>query len=98
MKEQSNEMPIRIHDLGDGRSHFNYNITESVDEDGNALFKYDQVVVSNPATRDKIVVSLIREKFTLDDEIAMLRQKEQKPVEFQEYFDFVESRKVIADE
>ena len=98
MKEQSNEMPLRIHDLGDGKSHFNHNVVEGVDEDGNILFTYDQVAVNNPVTRDGIVVSLIREQYSMNDEVAILRQKDINLERFETYFDFVESCKLIADE
>lgn len=36
---------------------------------------------------------LIRRKYTVSDELAILRQKEEKPNEYKEYFDFVEDIK-----
>lgn len=39
------------------------------------------------------IVSAIRQKYSVDDELAILRQRDSKPEEFQEYFDFVESVK-----
>lgn len=36
---------------------------------------------------------LIRRKYTVSDELAILRQKDEKPNEYQEYFDFVEEIK-----
>ena len=39
------------------------------------------------------VVSRIREKYSVDDEIAILRQRETKPKEFAEYNAFVEQIK-----
>ena len=39
------------------------------------------------------IVSAIREKYSVDDELAILRQRDSKPEEFKEYFDFVESVK-----
>lgn len=42
------------------------------------------------------IVELIRERYTQDDEIAILRQRDSKPEEFAEYNAFVESVKVIA--
>ena len=49
-------------------------------------------------TKNKIV-SLIREKYSIDDEMAILRQKDTKPNEFQVYNEFVEEckRKVKED-
>ncbi len=39
------------------------------------------------------VINRIRERYSLDDEIAILRQKDTKPFEFQAYNDFVEKIK-----
>jgi len=36
------------------------------------------------------LIPLIRERYSMDDEIAIQRQKETKPEEFQAYFDYVE--------
>lgn len=36
------------------------------------------------------VVSLIREKYSLDEELAIQRQRDTKPDEFQEYFEYCE--------
>jgi len=36
------------------------------------------------------LIPLIRERYSMDDEIAIQRQKETKPVEFQAYFEYVE--------
>ena len=37
-----------------------------------------------------LIEKKIREKYTINNELAILRQKENKPLEFQEYFDYVE--------
>lgn len=42
------------------------------------------------------VISAIREKYSVDDEIAILRQRDTKPEEFLEYFSFVEGVKTAA--
>jgi len=36
------------------------------------------------------LIPLIRKRYSMDDEIAIQRQKETKPVEFQAYFDYIE--------
>lgn len=36
------------------------------------------------------VVNRIRERYSVDDELAILRQRDTKPYEFAEYNDFVE--------
>lgn len=39
------------------------------------------------------VVNRIRERYSLDDELAILRQRDTKPVEFEAYNSFVEKIK-----
>jgi hypothetical protein len=36
------------------------------------------------------LIPLIRKRYSIDDEIAIQRQKETKPEQFQAYFDYVE--------
>jgi hypothetical protein len=45
-----------------------------------------------PTYKEKIIQK-IRTKYSVDDELAILRQRESKPEEFKEYFDFVENIK-----
>ena len=42
------------------------------------------------------VVNRIREKYSIDDELAILRQRDSKPEEFAEYNAFVEQCKAEA--
>lgn len=45
-----------------------------------------------------IVEQSVREKYTVDDELSIQRQRDTKPEEFKEYNDFVESCKTKAKE
>ena len=47
---------------------------------------------------DQLVSDLIRERYTIDQEIAINRQRDTKLEEFQEYFDFCEECKQIVRE
>lgn len=47
------------------------------------------------ASREEIISSVIAAKYSIDDQIALLRQKDSKPEEYQAFFDFAE--KVKAD-
>lgn len=47
---------------------------------------------------EELVVQLIREKYTLDDELAIQRQKETKPDEWEAYFAYCEECKAKAKE
>ncbi len=45
---------------------------------------------------EELVVSLIREKYSLDEELSLQRQRDQKPEEFKVYFDYCEECKQKA--
>ena len=47
---------------------------------------------------DQLVSDLIRERYTVDQELAINRQRDTKPEEFQSYFDFCEQCKIKAHE
>ena len=42
------------------------------------------------------IIELLRQKYTLDDELSILRQRDTKPEEFNEYNAFVEKCKATA--
>lgn len=46
--------------------------------------------------RAVIIEKLIRRKYSLSDELAIQRQRDTKPEEFKEYFDYVETCKIEA--
>ena len=50
-----------------------------------------------PTYKEKII-NAIRETYSIDDEIAILRQRESKPEEFEAYFNFVEEIKANVKE
>ena len=47
-------------------------------------------------TYEEKVVELIRERYSIDDEIAILRQKDTKQEEYQAWYDFCEACKAQA--
>ena len=47
----------------------------------------------DPIRYEQRVVSRIRERYSVDDELAILRQRDAKPLEFAEYNSFVEQIK-----
>lgn len=51
-----------------------------------------------PIDYEQLVVSKIREKYTIDQELAILRQRDVKPTEFEEYNTYVEQCKTEAKE
>lgn len=52
--------------------------------------------INYEADYNQKVVELIREKYSIDDELAIHRQRETKPNEFNEYFNYCEGCKLRA--
>ena len=66
MKAQSNIRPNTIQDLGNNTYYFNYNV-----ELVNNMWMYDSILLKMPINRCTIISELIREKYSLDDELAL---------------------------
>lgn len=74
-----------------------YNIIEvEATEDREAGFEFDTLIVAK-AEKGAIVSALIRERYTVDDELAIQRQRDTKPDEFAEYNNFAEACKAEAN-
>ena len=79
----------------DGRRIFNPSV-EQVLADGWIPYEPEVVEPSAEERYKDRIISLIRERYSTDDEIAILRQRDSKVEEFNEYNQFVESCKAIA--
>ena len=49
-------------------------------------------------SRDEMIGLVIGSKYSINDQIAILRQKDTKPEEYQEFFDFAEQVKAEVKE
>lgn len=87
------EKPEPILKLKD-KHHIYYNIEPHVTEDYEG-FQADMIEVKY-VDYDSIVNELIRIKYTASNEFAIQRQKEEKPEQFDEYFNYCEQCKQIA--
>ena len=96
MRTNSDVRPKQIYPLGDGTYHFNYNIEElfAENEEGEEIksFVCDTIHVRD-ISYDNLVSKMIAEKYSIDKELALHRQREVKTEEFQEYFDYCEECK-----
>jgi len=102
MKSNSNLKPLVLLPLGDGTYHFNYNITKTfVDVEGSTKkgenYDYDTLHVTN-ASYSGIVSAMIAEKYSVNDELALHRQREEKVSDFAAYHAYCEACKVIIRE
>lgn len=83
--------PNKIEALGHGKYYVNFDITQT--EDG---YECEQYKIACTPTYPIVVETLIRENYTISDELALLRQKETKPSEYEEYNTYCESCKAKA--
>ena len=68
-------------------SDFNDDLTFSIEKYNARKQKQDNDEYENK------VVALIRQKYNVNQELAILRQRDTKPIEYQEYYDYVEQCK-----
>ena len=79
----------------------NFNVVEETtkDSDGNDIIQYKAEYILVPALdKETIVNELVRRKYTLSEELALLRQRDSKAGEFTEYNTFAEECKDLANE
>ena len=68
-------------------SDFNNDLTFNVEK-----YNARKQALANEEYENKIV-ALIRKKYNINQELAILRQRDAKPLEYQEYYDYVEQCK-----
>ena len=80
-KQVFNERPETVLDLGTGNSNVCLNITEvdipEMGPDGlidTIKYQADVIRIENPATRDRIISAIIKDRFTTDFREAALRK------------------------
>lgn len=64
-------------------------------EDFDEITKEEYDVIMHPAYAE-LVEDIIRTKYSVSDELAIQRQRDTKPEEFEEYFAFCEESKKVA--
>lgn len=95
-KSFSSVRPSRVERYDQSHFLLSFNIEEVNKNDENG-FEYDTVLVTE-VSKPAIVEALIRQRYSLNDELALLRQRTSKKTEFAEYNDFAEAAKAAADE
>ena len=100
MKARYQNKPEPIENIGYGKYYVNTNIAEIdvENEDGETVSEWecDQVTVLGIPTYEKTVVAMIREKYSENDELALLRQHATKADEFAMYNEYCENCKAVA--
>ena len=74
-----------------------YSDCQSSDFDEDLTFSIEKYNARKQALADEEyenkIVALIRKKYNVNQELAILRQRDTKPLEYQEYYDYVEQCK-----
>lgn len=47
-------------------------------------------------TREQMISNIINSKYSIDEQIALIRQKDTKPEEYQAFYDFAEATKAAV--
>ena len=94
-EEKALQMGYKIVDLDDKYSDchfddFDENLNFSIDKYKARKQKEKEIEYENK------IVTLVRQKYNLNQELAILRQRDTKPEEYQEYFNYVEECKAKA--
>lgn len=79
------------------------NVIKEMDSDKEVVeecdtYLCDELDMSEAPTYARVVAALVRTRYTISDELSIMRQKEVKPEEFDAYNAFAESCKAIARE
>lgn len=94
MKSASNEHPKVFENIGNGKYYYNYNIVEHMDKETKEVsYTYDQLKIKGVPDYGNIINGLIRERYSISEEIALIRQHETKQIEYNAYYDFCEAIK-----
>lgn len=94
-EEKALQMGYKIVDLDDKYSDchfddFDENLDFSIDKYNARKQKEKEIEYENK------IVTLVRQKYNLNQELAILRQRDTKPEEYLEYFNYVEECKAKA--
>ena len=96
-KSFSTSRPEKVAKYDHSHLLISYNIVAvEATETRDAGFEFDTLVVPE-LSKGAIVEAILRERYTLNDELALLRQRNTKKAEFNEYNDFAEAAKATAD-
>jgi len=75
MKFTSDDKLPTIINLGDGRYQFSYN-QQPVEVDGKVANEFDHIQLLLPVNKGKLIAALIEQRYTKDDQIAIIFNKE----------------------
>ena len=96
-KSYSTTRPEKVAQYDHSHVIVSYNV-EPVEatESRDSGFEFDTLIVAK-ADKGAIVEAIVRERYSISDELGIQRQRSTKEAEFNEYNDFVEVAKATAE-
>ena len=104
-------VPPKSEKLSDGRIRVHYNVTEvqetnpvidpetgepTGETETHTVYVCDYVIIDGALTVGTVVSAILRKQYSVDDELALLRQRDSKPEEFAAYNAAAEAAKTVA--
>ena len=96
MRSSSNDKPPILQDLGDGSWYYNYDIKEVEGDEDRTYYEYETIHFMGNPSYELIVSTLIRCRYSIDEELSILRQRDSKIERFTEYNLFCEDVKKMV--
>lgn len=66
-------------------------------EETETFYRYDTAVAKTTDDRNTLISKIIHSRYSVDDEIATINNKEESPEEYQAYQEFRAQAKVLVD-
>ncbi len=104
-------VPPKSEKLSDGRTRVHYNVTEvqetnavidpetgepTGETETHTVYQCEFVIIDGDVNVGSVVSAILRKSYSVDDELALLRQRDSKPEEFAQYNADAEAAKAVA--
>jgi hypothetical protein len=104
-------VPPKSEKLSDGRTRVHYNVTEvqetnavidpetgepTGETETHTVYQCEFVIIDGDVNVGSVVSAILRKTYSVDDELALLRQRDVKPKEFAQYNADAEAAKAVA--
>jgi len=96
MKSTSNERPSILQKLGLNLWAYNYNVIEKTGSENEIVFEFETLVFDRMPTPEEAIGAVIRDKYTVDEEIKLSYKREGDSAEFLEHEEFVSAVKLMV--
>ena len=104
-------VPPKSEKLSNGKTRIHYNVTEVQESnpvidpetgeptgeiETRTVYQCEYVIIDGEVNVGSVVSAILRKTYSVDDELALLRQRDSKPEEFAAYNTAAEAAKAVA--